>query len=191
MTDEAIFKEPPAETPGEYFGDTPWMRHLCRFDYSCELCGEKEQVETYISSVAASAQDYRQGIEELTAKPGFLPGLMDRASLIHHRGKGDLDELMLKLKEHGPREVSPRVMITILPESRYTCDSCGDDTFTTAPLLWEHMAGCQEGRKIEGPDGTGNPEAVRCQNKDCSLEFDPSAHDIHHADELKRGQAEP
>ena len=150
MTDEAIFEELQAETPGEYFGDTPWMRMLCRFDYRCELCGEKEQVDTYISSVATSTQEYRQGIEELTSKPGFLQGLMNRGSAIHHRGRGDLDELLLKLKENGPREVSPRVMITILPESRYTCDFCGDDTFTTAPLLREHMAGCQ-GNQNEQP----------------------------------------
>ena len=144
MTNKAIFEELQAETPGEYFGDTPWMRMLCRFDYRCELCGEKEQVDTYISSVATSTQEYRQGIEELTSKPGFLQGLMNRGSAIHHTGRGDLDELLLKLKENGPREVSPRVMITILPESKYTCDFCGTDTFATASLLREHMAGCEE-----------------------------------------------
>ena len=144
MTDKAIFEELQAETPGEYFGDTPWMRMLCRFDYRCELCGEKEQVETYISSVATSAEDYRQGIGELTSKPGFLQGLIARATEIHHRGRGDLDELMVKAKENGLHDVSDKVMVTILPESNYTCDLCGADTFATAPLLREHMAGCQE-----------------------------------------------
>lgn len=148
MADETIFKETQGRTPGELFeesfGDTPWMKQLCRFNYTCELCGEKEQVETYISSVANSVQEYRQGIEELTSKPGFLPGITAKGSAMHHKNRGDLEDLMLKLSENGPREVSPRVMITILPESNYTCDFCADDTFATAPLLREHMAGCRK-----------------------------------------------
>ena len=144
MTGETDFKEAPPQTPQEFFGDTPWMRQLCRFDYTCELCGEKEQAESYISCVANSIQEYRQRTEDLVSEPGFLQDLIGRATTAHHIQLDDLDKVMLKFNENGPQEVSPRVMITILPESGYTCDLCGDDTLTTAPLLREHMAGCKE-----------------------------------------------
>ena len=117
------------------------IRRLCRFEYSCRLCGLEHHLENYISISARNFQEYKTLLARKLEDQEFVRSTLRQASIDFHQGEGDLERLTAKARENGLYPGENEINVIITRESDYTCSHCSA-TFGTSQVLRDHMAGC-------------------------------------------------
>ena len=135
MDEPMTLKPTEGRTPEEVM-DTP-IRRLCRLEHECELCGGQHSPQFYISIEAGNLEEYQEGIEKLMRESNVLRTLARKAATMMHEQRGDLAALTRRVMENGPYRVAPTISVTMLDESDYTCEACGN-TFETIHKLRDH-----------------------------------------------------
>lgn len=129
------------------------IRRLFDITYVCPLCQEIHETHQYITLPADNLDDFRATAVRRLKEPELAGHVVTTDSELHHREKGDFEELLQK--KNGTVLVSAVLNVEMTHESNYTCDDCGH-AFKTIAEHRIHM-GVDPVTSRHTPEGQGIP----------------------------------
>ena len=131
-------KDGPFITDEEFAEGQPIMRRLFDVTYSCPLCGNDHNAETYVAHTTDSLDElHAQAKRAMRQGEVALPLLAAHMRLVH-TDAGDYQALREEADESGGRGHLKVLGVTMTAESEISCDDCAA-RFESLGDLWNHM----------------------------------------------------
>ena len=128
----------PFTTDEEFAQGQPILRRLFDVEYSCPLCGENHNAETYVAHTTTSLDGLHAHARAcFRHAPIALPLLAQHMQFVHV-DRGDYRQLRQEADACNPKGPLKVLSVTMTAESEFSCDECAR-RFSTMGGLWSHM----------------------------------------------------
>ena len=137
MTTEAT-TDSPFTTDTEFFGEAQLLRRLFVVDYTCPLCGEAHEAETYVAHTASSLDQLHAHARACLRQSDVVLPLLGQHIFLTHNDRGDYQALRDEADSAGPKDHLRVNSVTMTAESELSCDACAK-RFSTGGEMNQHM----------------------------------------------------
>ena len=128
----------PYITDGELFGETVPLRRLFIVNYSCPLCGDEHDAETYVAHTTRSVDELHAHARACLRQADVALPLLGQHMFLLHNDRGDYHQLREEADAGNPKGPLRLISVSITGESELSCDDCAR-RFDTIGALNEHI----------------------------------------------------
>ena len=128
----------PYITDGEFFGETVPLRRLFIVNYSCPLCGDEHDAETYVAHTTSSVDELHAHARACLRQDDDALPLLGQHMFLLRNDRGDYARLRDEADAHGAKGPLRLISVSITGESELSCDDCAR-RFDTIGALNEHI----------------------------------------------------